>query len=131
MLVHHERPLIIMDGCKKCWEINTLSLTCGFLPVLPWNNDTIIEKMDEWKWCHHETNFFQYMHAWNQDGVIIIVRISSLQFLLSKNTVNLKEWVAAITLLLQKKGNSSNGWLQLHFWINLIPMKKGWLQLLV
>ena len=35
-----------MDGCYKCCEINTVSLTYGSLQVLPWNNDTTIEKMD-------------------------------------------------------------------------------------
>ena len=35
-----------MDGCYKCCEINTVSLTYGSLQVLPWNNDTTIGKMD-------------------------------------------------------------------------------------
>ena len=90
----NHRPLIIMDGFKKCCKINTVSLTCGFLEVRPWNNDTIMEKMAGWEWCCHETNFFQYMHAWNQGGIIIIFIISLLQFLFWKNTVNLKsEWL--------------------------------------
>ena len=38
------RPFIIMDRCRKYCEIKTVSLTCGLLQVLPWNNDTIIEK---------------------------------------------------------------------------------------
>ena len=92
--------------------------------MLPWNNDTIIEKTDGWIWCRHETAFFQYMHAWNQGGIIIIVSISLLQVLFFKNTVNLKEWVNSITLLKQRKSNSSNGWLQMDLWINSIPMKK-------
>ena len=33
-----------MDGCYKCCEINTVSLTYGSLQVLLWNNDTPIEK---------------------------------------------------------------------------------------
>ena len=89
--------VVIMDG-YKCCEINTVSLTYGSLQVLPWNNDSIIEKMDGWKWCRHITNFFQYMHTWNEGGIIISFSISILQFLFCKNTVNLKEWVAAITL---------------------------------
>ena len=40
------RPLVIMDGYNKCCEINTVSLTFGSLPVLPRNNDAIIEKID-------------------------------------------------------------------------------------
>ena len=67
--------------------------------MLPWNNDTIMKKMDGCKWCRHITNIFQYMHAWNQGGIRIIVSIPLLKFLFCKNTVNLKEWVAAITLL--------------------------------
>ena len=71
-----------MDGCNKCCEINTMSLTYGSLQVFPWKNDTIIEKMDGRKWCRHITDFFQYMYAWNQGGIIISVYdISLLQFL--------------------------------------------------
>ena len=39
------RPLVIMDECKICCGLNTVSLTNGSLQVLPWNNDTNIEKM--------------------------------------------------------------------------------------
>ena len=46
-------PLLIMDGCSKCYEINTVSLTYESLQVLPWNIDSIIGKMDGCKWCHH------------------------------------------------------------------------------
>ena len=95
----NHRLLIIMDGFKKCCEINTISLTCGFLQVRPWNNDIIMEKMDGWEWCCHKTNFFEYIHVWNQGGIIIIFIISLLQFLFWKNTVYLKESVTAITLL--------------------------------
>ena len=43
---------------------------------------------------------FQYMFAWNQGGIIVsIYDISLLQFLLCKSKVNLKEGVAAVTLL--------------------------------
>ena len=71
----NHRPLVIMDGCSKCCEINTVSLTYGSLQVLPGNNDSIIEKMDNWNWCHHITDFLQDMHAWNQ-GCIKIIMIS-------------------------------------------------------
>ena len=50
------RLLFIMDGCSKCCEINTVSLTYGPFQVLPWNNGSIIEKMDRWKWFHHITD---------------------------------------------------------------------------
>ena len=78
----------MMNGCdKSCEEKHR-------------NDVTIIEKMDAWKWCRHITDYFQHMHAWNQGGIIIsIYDIFMLQFLFSKNLVNLKEWVAAITLL--------------------------------
>ena len=96
----NHRPLVLMDGCSKCCEINTVSSTCGSLQVLTWNNDSIIEKMDGWKWCHHITDFFQYMHAWNQGCIkFIIYDISLLQFLFCKSATNLKECVAAIALL--------------------------------
>ena len=99
--VNH-KSLDIMDVCNKCCEINTVSSTSESLQVLPWNNETIIEKTDAWKWCRHViTNVFSYMHAWNQGGIVIgIYDIFLLQFLLCKNAaVSLKEWVAAITLL--------------------------------
>ena len=103
------RLLVIMDGCKKCCEINTVSFTCGLLQVLPRKNGWL-EVMSSYN------NFFQYMRAWNQGGIIIIASISLLQFLFWKNTVNLKEWAVQ---LLFCNGNSSNGWLQL----DLILMK--------
>ena len=31
----NHRPLVIMDGCNRCCEINTVSLTCGLFQVLP------------------------------------------------------------------------------------------------
>ena len=100
----NHRPLVIMDDCSKCCEINTVSLICGSLQVLPWNNDSIIEKMDGWKWCHHITDFFQYMHAWNQGCIkIVIYDISLLQFLFCKNTVNFRECVDAVHFY-NKKG---------------------------
>ena len=65
----------------------------------------------------------QYIHAWNQRGTIISnYDIFLLQFLFCKNTVNLEEYVAAIVILF---GHSSNEWMQLELWVNLIPLKKG------
>ena len=78
--------------------------------------------MDVWNWCRH---------AWNQGGIIIsIYDISLIQFLFCKNTINLKECVAAIALLLYKKHHSWKKWLHLKLWINSIPFKKRWLQVL-
>ena len=45
-----------------------------------------------------------------------------LQFLFCKNTINLEECVAAITLLFC---HSLNGWMQLELRVNSIPLKKG------
>ena len=119
-----------MDGCKKYCEIKTVSLTCGLLQVLPWNNDTIIEKMDGCNWCRNITNFFQYMQAWNQGGIKIIVSIPLLKWLLFKNIVNLNEWVAVITLYNRKRvihrmdGCNWTCGLTQYIW------KKSWLQVL-
>ena len=71
-------------------------------------------KMNEWKWCHHITDFFQYMHAWNQ-GCIKIIMISPwynscsakaqeiwknawLQLLFYNKTGSITVWVAAVEL---------------------------------
>ena len=77
----NHRLLVMMDCCSKCCEINTVSMTYGSLQVLPWSNDPIIEKMDGWKWCHHITDIFQDMHAWNQGciKIIMIFPCNSLQ----------------------------------------------------
>ena len=89
-----------MDGCNKCCEIDTVSLTYGSLQVLPLNNDTIIEEMNGSDRCHQITDLIQYIHSWNQEGIIIInYDISLLQLLLCKSIVDLKECVAAIDLL--------------------------------
>ena len=118
-----------MDGCNKCCEINTESLTCGSFQVLPWNNDTIIKKIDGWKWCRHVTDFFQYMYGLNQGGMIIsIYDISLLQFLFCKITVNLK--IATVnsyrkTAIHRMDGCNWNCELTQCLW------KKGWLQVLV
>ena len=93
-----------MDDCYKSCEINTVSLTYGSLQVLPWNNDTIIEKMDDCNRCRQLTDFIQYIHSWNQGGIIISnYDISLLQLLFCKGTVNSKECVAAIVFFYNRK----------------------------
>ena len=57
-----------MDGCYKCCEINTVSLTYRSLQVLPWNNDITIEKMVGCNRCRQITDFLQHIHFWNQRG---------------------------------------------------------------
>ena len=108
--VNH-RLLVIMDGCNKCCEINTVSLTWGLLQVLPWNNDIIINKMDGWKRCH-TTDFFQYMDAWNQGGIIISISISILATIsvLQKHS-KFERMSDCNYSFTTKKGNSLNGWL--------------------
>ena len=92
----NHRSLVIMDDCKKCCEINTVSLTYGSFCVLLWNNDITMEKKDGCNCCHQITGSFQYIHAWNQGSITIInYDISLLQFLFCKNLVNLKACVAA------------------------------------
>ena len=127
--------------CCNGW-LQKVSLTYGSLQLLPWNEDTIIVKMDSFSWFCQTTllsiyifnvYFFQYiqtsfLHAWKQGGIIISnFDISLLQFLFCKNTVNLKECVTAFALLFYY---SSKGWLQLELWIKYL-WKKGWLQVLV
>ena len=53
--------------------------------MFPWNNGTVIEKLDDWKWYSNIIDFFQYMHAWNQGGIVIgTYNISLLKFLFCK-----------------------------------------------
>ena len=59
----------------------------------------LIEKKNVPNRCRQITDFIQYVHSWNQEGIIIINYISLLQHLLYKNIVNLKECMAAIVLL--------------------------------
>ena len=40
-----------------CHKINTVSLTHGSLQMLPWNNDTAIEKADGCNQCRQITDF--------------------------------------------------------------------------
>ena len=57
--------------------------------------------MDGFNWCRLITDFFQYMHAWDQGGIIISsYDMCLLQFLFYKNTVNLKECVTAFAVIL-------------------------------
>ena len=60
-----------MDGCYNCCEINIVSLTYGSLQVLPWNNDSTIEKLDGCNRCCQITVFIWYITSWNQGGIII------------------------------------------------------------
>ena len=61
-----------MDGCNKCCEIDTVSLTYESFQVLPWNNNTITEKINGSNGCRQITDFIQYIHSWNQEAIIII-----------------------------------------------------------
>ena len=95
-----------MNGRNKCCEINTVSLKYGSLQVHLWNNDASIEKMNNCNWCRQITDFFQYIHAWNQGGIIIInCDIFLLQFLFSAKTQYI--W--------------KNAWLQLLFYYRKRP----------
>ena len=72
-----------MDGCNKCCGIDTVSLTCGSLQVFPWNNNTIIQKINGSNRCRQITDFIQYIHSWKQGGIIVInYDISLLQLFL-------------------------------------------------
>ena len=76
-----------LDWCNKCCKIYTVPLTYRSLQVLPWNKNTIIEKIKGFNTCCQKTDLMQYIHSWNQ-GVIIIINygISLLQLLLCKNS---------------------------------------------
>ena len=90
---------MVANVVKRC-ETRTMSLTYRSLQVLPWNNDTTKEKMNGCNRCYQITDFIQYIHSWNQGGIIISnYGISLLQLLFCKNIVNLKECVAVIVLL--------------------------------
>ena len=72
-----------MDGCCKCCEIDTVSLTFGSLQLLY----TVIEKIDGCSRCRQIKDFIQYIHSWNQRGIIISnYDISLLRLLLCKNS---------------------------------------------
>ena len=93
-----------MDGCYKCCGRNTVCLTYELLQVLPWNNNTIIEKTDGCNRCRQITDFIQYIHSWNQGGIIINnYDISMLQLLFCKNIVHLKECMAKIFFVYNRK----------------------------
>ena len=99
-------PLVIMDDWYKCCEINTMSLTYGSLQVLLWNNDATIKKINSCNWCRQITDFFKYIHSWNQEGIIISnYDISSRQHLLCENTVNLKKILGCNCSFVIEKGS--------------------------
>ena len=79
-------------------KYDTVFLAYGSLQVLPWNNNTITEKINGGNRCLQITDFIQYIHSSNQGGIIIINYISFLQLFLCKKIANLKECVAAIVL---------------------------------
>ena len=120
----NHRPLAIMDGCSKCCEINTVSLTYGSLQVLPWNNDSVIEKMYGWKWCHHITDFFQYMLPEIKD-------ISKLSFMIYPccNSCSAKTqqiWKNAwLQLLFYNKKGASRHRMDGYNWNYELALKKG------
>ena len=99
-----------------------MSLTNGSLQVLPWKNDTNIEK-NGWPQVTSSNNRLLSVCTYLKPGGIMISNydISLPQFLFCKNTVNLKECVVAFALLFCY---SSNGWLQLELRINSIPLQK-------
>ena len=98
-----------MNNCKKCCEINTVSLT------------NVSHQVHTVVWYRQITDFFQYIHAWIKEGFIIInYDLSLLQFLFCKNTV-----FALLFCYI------SNGWLQLELELTQYLWKKGWLQVLV
>ena len=107
------------------------SVIYGLLQVILWHHDTAREKMSGWNWCRHITDFFQYIHALSQGGIIIsIYDISLPHFLFWKKHCKLKECVPAIPLLNRKRaihwmdGCSWNCGLTQYLW------KKEWLQVL-
>ena len=57
----NHKPRVMIWIC-----INTVSLTYGPLQVLPWSNDTTIEKKDSCNRCRQTTDLIQYIHSWNQ-----------------------------------------------------------------
>ena len=88
-----------MDGCNKCCEIGSVSLTYGSLQVLRRNNDTIIEKRNGSNICCQLTRHSIYTFV-KSGGKTIIIKydISLLQLSLCKNIAHLK-----------------NAWMQLLF----------------
>ena len=76
----NHRPLVIMHGCSKRCEI-----------------DTVLDIMDHFK-CSHETMTHR-KNKWMEMMSPFTIDITLIQFLFCKSTGNLKECVAAITLL--------------------------------
>ena len=97
----NHKSLVTMDGFSKCCEIKTGFLTYESLQMLPWNNDFIIEKMVGRKWCRHITvTSFNICMPETKD---VSKLLSLLKILFCKTTVNLKQCVASIALLEQKR----------------------------
>ena len=46
-----------MDDRNKCCDVDTVFLTYGWLQVLPWNNNTIIEKKYSSNRCRQLTDY--------------------------------------------------------------------------
>ena len=106
--------------------------------------------------ARQKTNLIQYIHSWNQGGIIIInYDISLLQLSLCKNIVNLKNawlqlffynwkrvihqtggcnWNCKLTLPFKYLSNTlytRNSWLQVLFKKNTYPSWNWWPQLLL
>ena len=94
----NHRPFVVLDDWSKCCEIKPSHLAYGLLQVLSWNNDSIIEKKG-WQQL-----IFQYIHAWNQRRITVRnYDISLLQLMFCKNTVDLKERMAATCFYNRKR----------------------------
>ena len=74
-----------MNGCKRCCEINTVSLIYRSVQVL---REIMYyhRKIDGWKWYRHITDFFQYIHVWKQGGIVISTYDISLLLFCSAKT---------------------------------------------
>ena len=96
-----------------------MSLTYGSLQVLPWNNDTTTEKTDGCNWRCQITDFFQHIHHWNQESIIVNKYNNIKNY--NKHS-KFEKCAAAFALLFCY---SSNGWLQMKLKINSISLKKG------
>ena len=63
----NQRSFVTMDDCKECCEINSVlnKWIASSAPLKKWHCHR--KKMDSYKWCRQITNFFQCIHAWNQE----------------------------------------------------------------
>ena len=95
---------------------------------LPWNNGTTIEKMVGCNWCCRITDFVQYIHAWNQGGIIIgVYDISLLQFLFWNKFERRRGCNFSFII---EKGSFIKWMTELKLEINSVPLKKGMTALL-